>query len=158
MTDSATTPEMTEHDVYITRAFAAPREVVWRFWTEPERVAQWFGPAGFSTPAEGVTIELREGGVWNLTMVNDATGERFPMRGRITECRPPELLVMQTDADTERGSIDKVVLRIEFHDHGDRTRITLHQGPFSGTMRENTASGWEESFAKIDRILEAARA
>ncbi|TGP82916.1 SRPBCC domain-containing protein, partial [bacterium M00.F.Ca.ET.222.01.1.1] len=41
-------PEVTHKDVYITRSFNAPVAVVWRFWTEPELLAQWFGPHGIT--------------------------------------------------------------------------------------------------------------
>jgi uncharacterized protein YndB with AHSA1/START domain len=153
-----TTPtDITERDVYITRAFDAPREVVWRFFTEPEQLAAWFGPVGFSVPIDSVTTELHEGGRWEFTMVDDATGDGYPVHGRITSCIAPEYLEVVLSAETGSGPLENVVLSIQFHDHGERTRITLHQGPFTDEMREQTAAGWEESFVKLDQLFAEAR-
>ncbi|MDQ1608345.1 MAG: hypothetical protein QOE16_1077 [Microbacteriaceae bacterium] len=157
MTDNTpTSAEVTERDVYITRAFDAPRDVVWRFFTEPERIAAWFGPAGISTPVDTVTVELREGGRWELTMVDDATGAEYPLLGTIMTCIAPEYLEIVASAETGVGPIEDVVLRIQFHDHGDRTRITLHQGPFTDEQKEQTATGWEMSFVKLDKLFAEA--
>lgn len=57
-------PAVTERDVYITRSFAAPRDIVWKFWTEPARLAEWFGPTGVHTPLDRIEVTLEEGGTW----------------------------------------------------------------------------------------------
>jgi uncharacterized protein YndB with AHSA1/START domain len=142
-----------ETDVYITRAFDAPRELVFRFFTQPEHLATWFGPAGISTPVDSIVVEPFVGGRWELVMVDDAGNGSFPMRGTIVEFVEPELIVIEASAETELGGLDAVALRIRFHDHGDRTRITLHQGPFSPEMQHATEAGWLQSFDKIDAIL-----
>ncbi|HEY8590638.1 MAG TPA: SRPBCC domain-containing protein [Naasia sp.] len=153
MTDS---PPVTDRDVYITRAFAAPRAVVWRFFTDPALLATWFGPTGFSVPVDSVTVEPRVGGAWNLTMVGES-GEQAPITGILTAVEPPEYLEVRLGAQTLEGELEDIVLRIRLHDHGDRTRVTLHQGPFpADEMRDMTADGWEQSFVKLDRELEAA--
>ena len=144
-------PEVTDRDVFITRAFAAPREVVWKFFTEPELLAQWFGPDTVHVDPASVVIELREGGRWDLDMVDNATGEHYPLRSVIRVVRPPEYL----EGSLEGGG-STVALRLWFHDHGDITRLTLHQGPFAAEQfRSDTHDGWELSFQKIDAILEA---
>jgi uncharacterized protein YndB with AHSA1/START domain len=145
---------VTENDVYVTRAFQAPRDVVWKFFTEPQFLAQWFGPSAFSVPIESVSIDLRVGGHWNLNMRDDVTGDEFPMRGAITVCEPPEYLEMNLQARTETTELEDITLRIQFHDHGEKTRVTLHQGPFEQLEREQTTGGWELSFQKLDAILE----
>lgn len=155
MTD--TRPEdIADTDVYITRAFDAPRPVVWQFFMEPEHLAAWFAPNGITTPAGSIAIDPRVGGRWELIMVDDTSGDQFPMRGTIVELVEPELLVLRLDASTG-GSPDAVMLRIQFHDHGERTRITLHQGPFTPDRRHDTETGWLESFVKLDRRLSADR-
>lgn len=143
-------------DVYITRAFAAPRETVFAFFTQPEHLASWFGPSGVHVPVDSVTVEARVGGRWELAMVDDATGERYPMIGTITEFVAPELLVVVSNADSGVGQLDNITLRIQFHDHGERTRVTLHQGPFTDEQRDMTAEGWELSFVKMDAIFAEA--
>lgn len=147
-------PEVTDRDVYITRSFDAPTDVVWKFWTQPELLAQWFGPRGISVPVDTVKVEAHEGGSWNLTMKDDA-GE-YPIRAIITKLVEHEYLEMVMESDTTEGFLDNETLRIQFHDHGDKTRITLHQGPFTPEFRDMTRDGWNESFVKLDTILAEA--
>ena len=85
-------PEVTDSDVFITRAFEAPREVVWNFFTRPELVALWFGPKEVHVDPASVIIELKVGGRWELDMVDNVTGERYPMRSTLVVVTPPEYL------------------------------------------------------------------
>lgn len=64
-------PAVTDRDVYITRSFAAPIDVVWKFWTDPDLLVQWFGPHMVTVPRESVEVDAREGGVWKLTMEDE---------------------------------------------------------------------------------------
>ena len=150
-------PAVTDRDVYITRSFAAPRDVVWKFWTEPERLAEWFGPAGVHTPIDRIAVELTEGGTWHLGMTDDASGELYPLSATFVRIDEPEYLELVI-ATASNGAIENVVLRLQSHDHGDPTRMTLHQGPFSPEHRDQTVEGWEQSFATLDTILEGAAA
>ncbi len=144
-------PAATDRDVFITRVFAAPRDVVWRFFTEPPLVATWFGPHTVHVDPASVEIDLRVGGAWNLDMVDNASGERYPLRAVLTDVVPPEYFAGL--ADSEVNGIAGVTLRIWLHDHGDRTRLTLHQGPFDPEFCTATNDGWLESFVKIDAGL-----
>ena len=140
-------------DLRITRFFAAPRAISWRFWTEPERLAQWFGPSAFHVPADTVTIEPRVGGRWDLSMVDNASVKAYPISGRITAINEPGYLEIVLSAQTEVGQLEGVTLRVTFQDHADSTEVTLHQGPFTAEERDMTAGGWELSFVKLDAIL-----
>lgn len=146
--------EVTDRDVFVSRSFNAPRDVVWRFWTEPELLASWFGPSGVTVAAESVVVELAEGGRWELDMQDPANGSVHPIRGRILYWHAPEFLEIQMSAETSMGAVDGVVLRLEFHDHGPKTRMTLHQGPFSEELRDMTLAGWVLAFSTLDTILE----
>ena len=150
-------PAVTDRDVYITRSFAAPRDVVWKFWTEPERLAEWFGPTGFHTPIDRISVVLEEGGTWQLGMTADATGEVYPLSATFLKIVEPEYLELHI-ASASNGEIEDVILRIQFHDHGDSTRMTLHQGPFTPENRDLTIEGWEQSFVTLDSIIEGAAA
>ena len=77
----------------ITRVFDAPRELVWKAWTDPEQVARWFGPRGFSTPRSTVTMDVRPGGTFEFTMVSDDDGNEIPSGGTFLEVEEPERLV-----------------------------------------------------------------
>jgi uncharacterized protein YndB with AHSA1/START domain len=153
-----TTP-VTDRDVYITRAFDAPVERVWRFFTQPELISQWFGPDGFDVPLDTVVIELQIGGRWELTMRDMTSGSLYPIKGTITQLEPNEYIeVAAASAMTDSGELEDLGLRITFHDHGERTRVTLHQGEFSDEQKKETAVGWEMSFVKMDRLFESADA
>jgi uncharacterized protein YndB with AHSA1/START domain len=152
MTDSVE-EAVTDRDVFVTRSFAAPREVVWRFWTEPARLASWFGPPGVTVEPSSVVVELKEGGRWELTMIDDRSGTSHPVTGRIVSFRAPEFLEIAMTAATAAGGAD-VLLRVAFHDHGDRTRTTLHQGPFDPAVRDLTRAGWALSLNQLTALLE----
>jgi uncharacterized protein YndB with AHSA1/START domain len=140
-------------DVFVTRSFAAPRELVWRFWTEPARLASWFGPPGVTVAPSSVVVELQEGGRWELTMTDEQSGTEHPVSGRILSFRAPEFLEIAMTAETAAGPAD-VLLRVTFHDHGDRTRTTLHQGPFDPAVRDLTRAGWYLSLQQLSLLLE----
>ena len=55
-------PEEADRQIVITRVFDAPRELVWKVWTQPEHVARWWGPRGFTTTV--TEMDLRPGGKW----------------------------------------------------------------------------------------------
>lgn len=155
MTDSTIPdiPAATETDAYITRMFAAPRDVVWRFFMEPEYLARWFGPATVHVDPATVSVEAAVGGRWDLDMVDDESGEHFPIRATLTAIVEHEYF-----EGTVVGPPGEVTLRVWLHDHGDRTRLTLHQGPFSPEFVAPTVEGWMSSFDKIDAILDGGAA
>jgi uncharacterized protein YndB with AHSA1/START domain len=137
--------------VLITRIFDAPRELVFRAWTDPDQVAQWFGPEGFETPRETVLIDLRVGGRYGLGMVQKKSGAQFPVQYEIIELDPPRLLVLKSEPMPEVGIHEATVTRIELHDHGDKTRMSLSDGPY--TESAHAEAGWHGAFAKLDALL-----
>src|SRR5204863_7596494 len=72
------------------RIFDAPRELVWKAWTDPEQVSRWFGPRGFTTPLSNVSMDVRTGGTFELTMVSDDDGKEYPAGGTFLEVVEPE--------------------------------------------------------------------
>ncbi len=150
------TPQtVTDRDVYITRSFAAPRDLVWKFWTDPERLAEWFGPTGIHTPLANISVDLVEGGHWNLGMTDDTTDEIYPLSATVLTVVEGEYLEFLI-VNAKGGEIEDVFLRVQFHDHGDTTRLTLHQGPFTPELRDLTLDGWTQSFDKLDITLKEA--
>ena len=144
-------PTATDRDVYITRSFDAPVELVWRFFTEPDLLAQWVGPHGVGVDVGTVTVQQQVGGSWNLAM-HDEHGV-YPIEAEILVVVPNEYLELRMRAETREGTLDDELLRIRFHDHGEKTRITLHQGPFTPEFRDMTQDGWNQSFEKLDAVL-----
>jgi uncharacterized protein YndB with AHSA1/START domain len=127
MSDS-TPMAATDQEVLITRIFDAPRERVFRAWTDPDEVAEWYGPEHFDTPRERIRIDLRVGGRYELTMVRRDGGGEFPIGYEILELVEPELIVLRSDPMPEVGMHEPTGTRVEFHDHGRKTRMTLSDG------------------------------
>ena len=88
-------------EISITRIFAAPRDLVWRAWTEADQLAQWFMPHGFTVPA--CDMDLRPGGKFTMT-VRGPDGTESPTGGEFREIDPPERLVFTTTGTPVRRS------------------------------------------------------
>jgi uncharacterized protein YndB with AHSA1/START domain len=151
---SKTTAAMTDATARIERILEAPRERVFRAWTEADQVAAWYGPAHAEIPRDGVRIDLRVGGRWEVTMVLPG-GRSFLAGYEIETLVEPELIVMRSDAMPEAGMPDGSVVRIEFHDLGDRTRVTLTDGPFPPGAGEHAAAGYIAALDKLAAYLSA---
>jgi uncharacterized protein YndB with AHSA1/START domain len=142
-----------DQQVTITRHFDAPRQVVFDAWTDPAQIASWWGPIGFHAPADSVEIDLRVGGRYRLTMVQDESGARFPLRYEIVELVMGELLVLKGERMPEMGVHEPTITRIELHDDGGKTRMNLTDGPYSTSGHAEL--GWQASFDKLDARLRA---
>ena len=146
---SESTPvQAADQEVLITRIFDAPREAVFKAWTDPDEVAAWYGPEHFDTPREGIRIDLRVGGRYELTMVQRENGREFKIGYDIVELVEPELIVLRSNPMPEMGLHEPTVTRVELHDHGDKTRMTLTDGPYPGGAGHAEA-GWYGSFDKL---------
>jgi uncharacterized protein YndB with AHSA1/START domain len=138
-----------DQEVLITRIFDAPRERVFQAWTDPDQVAAWFGPAHVDTPRERIRIDLRVGGRYELTMVRRDGGGEFAIGYDIIELVEPELIVLRSDPMPEAGMHEPTVVRVELHDHGDRTRMTLSDAPQPPAGRDHAEAGWNAAFDKL---------
>jgi uncharacterized protein YndB with AHSA1/START domain len=143
-------PEATAQEVTITRTYDAPRELLWRAWTVPEELAQWWGPPGWTTPLDSVTMDVRPGGVFRLTSLSDE-GEEMPVAGTYREVVEPERIVLEEPPEQawHEGSVSVVT----FTDLGDgRTELAL-QATIQTTdeMRAQAEGGMR---ATLDRLAE----
>ena len=134
-------------EVVITRTFDAPREHVFRAWTDPDEVARWYGPEHFHTPRERIHIDLRVGGRYELTMIRREGGTEFPIAYEIVELVEPELIVLRSDPMPEVGIHEPTITRVELHDDGGRTRMTLTDGPYAESRPAE--AGWRAAFDKL---------
>ncbi|HEY6597539.1 MAG TPA: SRPBCC domain-containing protein [Asanoa sp.] len=142
-------------ELVITRIFDAPREQVYRAFTDPVQLARWFGPVGWSVPRESVDVDDRVGGPFSFTMVNDADpDDTSPVTAVFREVVKNELLVGHEEDVQGRGDITEMTVRLEFYDEGEgKTRLVLRQGPFDEATGEMAREGWLSSFTKLDRAL-----
>lgn len=144
-------------EMTITRIFDAPRELVFKAWTEPRHVAKWWGPEGFTNPV--CTWEARPGGNIHVEM-QTPNGDAHPMGGRFREIVPPKKLVFTTTAffDKEGNPMIENLNTITFEKSGGGTKVTIHvvvvratpevAGPLAG-MKE----GWSQSLDKLDALI-----
>lgn len=147
---------MPDTELVITRIFDAPREMVYRAFVDPDQLAQWFGPVGWSVPRDTVEIDARPGGAQHFTMVNDEDPSRTsPVHSIFTEVIENELLVgEELDSKIPEFTDRGMYVRIEFHDEpGGRTRLVLRQGPSAPEWESNARDGWNSSFTKLDAFL-----
>src|ERR1039458_10578172 len=79
-------------ELVFTRAFEAPRELVFQCMTQPEHLTHFWGPAGTSAPIELITVDARPGGAFETVMINDADGSRYPPQPVFDEVVEPERL------------------------------------------------------------------
>jgi uncharacterized protein YndB with AHSA1/START domain len=119
--DNATFPA--ERELVLSRIIDAPPQKVYRAWTEPELLKQWFAPAPFTTPV--AELDVRPGGA-NRIVMRSADGKELPNRGVYLEVVPNERLVF-TDAYTEAWQPSAkpfMTVILTFEDEGGRTRYT----------------------------------
>jgi uncharacterized protein YndB with AHSA1/START domain len=141
---------MAEVGITIIRVFDAPREHVWREWTEPECFADWFGGVESEVPVSTVSMDVRPGGSWRLTMFA-ARGE-IHWNGEYREVDEPERLVF-TVSDQPGADVYELVT-VVLTDLGDgRTEMHFEQsgGSLSPEEYERAGQGWSSFF---DRIAE----
>jgi uncharacterized protein YndB with AHSA1/START domain len=141
--------------VTITRVFDAPRELVFKAWTDPEHVAQWWGPHGFTNPV--CELDVRPGGSMLIHM-RAPDGSVYPNKGIFNEVVMPERLVFTDSAfDDEDGNPQLEVLNtVTFSEHDGKTTVTLHAitlkvAPAMAGAHAGMEEGWGQSF---DRLAE----
>jgi uncharacterized protein YndB with AHSA1/START domain len=139
-------------ELTITRVLDAPRELVFRAWIDPDQLVRWYGPTGVHTPRETIDFDVRVGGRWRLTMVNDETGEEYPTGGEFHEIAEPERLAF-TWGDPARAD-SMTVVTVTFADLGGKTEMTLHQtGLTDEHQRAGVHDGWSTALDKFAEIF-----
>ena len=161
---SETTPS-NDRELVLTRVIDAPRESVYRAWTEPELLKQWFTPRPWTTPV--VETDVRPGGS-NLIVMRSPEGAEMPNRGVYLEVVPNERLVI-TDAFTQAWEPSEkpfMTLVLTFEDAGEgRTKYTARVRHWTVADRESHEKmgfhqGWgvaTDQLAEVARSLTAGR-
>jgi uncharacterized protein YndB with AHSA1/START domain len=111
-------------EVRFTRVFDAPRQLVFKAWTNPKHVAQWWGPTGFTNPR--CELDVRPGGAIRIDM-RGPDGTIYPMSGVYQEIVEPERIVFTSIAlDDEGNPLFENLNTVTFAEHDGKTTITLH--------------------------------
>lgn len=140
----------TDRDYTLTQVFDAPREEVFAAWTEPARLAEWFGPRGFTTPADRVELDLRPGGAWRAVLIGP-DGTEAVLSGTYREIAGPDRLVFTTgDPDNTTGESASVAT-VTLHDRDGRTEMVFHQAGVNTTQAhaEAARAGWIQFFERL---------
>ncbi len=141
----------TEITLNLKRTFKAPREKVFRAWTDPEELKKWWGPEGYSTPS--AEVDLRVGGKYRFGMMKLPDGEIFYLSGTYREVRPPERLVYTWlwEGNPERG---ETLVIVEFRDLGTTTEVILTHERFPDEkVRDDHNKGWNGCLDRLAKVL-----
>ena len=156
-----------EEGLVIERVFDAPRELVWRAWTEPEHFMRWYGPQCFTLPA--CEIDFRVGGrhLWGM---RSPDGHEMWSTGVYREIVPLERFVVTESPADEHGNVVaasyggagdvplETVITVTLEElEGGRTKMTLrHSGWPDADMAAGAGGGWDQAFDKLAEALAAA--
>jgi uncharacterized protein YndB with AHSA1/START domain len=119
-------------ELVFTRVFDAPRELVFKAWTDPKHIAQWWGPKGFTTTIHD--MDVRPGGVWRFIM-HGPDGVDYKNRIVYLEIVEPERLVYKHDPEKGSEPVDFHVT-VTFAEEDDKTKLTMHMLFPSAAARE----------------------
>jgi uncharacterized protein YndB with AHSA1/START domain len=139
-----------ERAIVATRLFKAPRELVWRMWTEPEHIARWWGPRGFTCTVR--EMDVRPGGVWRFVM-QGPDGTDYTSEIIYGEVVKPERL-----SYWHSGDRCPAFVTVTFAVDGDQTRVSTRSLFASAAERERlvkagAVAGWAETLDRLGEIL-----
>ncbi len=151
-------------EIIITRVFDAPRDVVWKYWTEPDYFMRWWGSKDFTAPF--AEIDLRVGGR-SFYAMQAPDGKKIYGVGTFKEVIPLERIVVTDSFADEEGNVVsaahygmdatwplEALITVTFEDEDGKTKMTLRHSGLPET--EETAmveTGWNESFDKLASAL-----
>ena len=129
-------------EITITRVYDAPPQLVWNAWTEPAQLAAWWGKRGWTARLDTIEMDVRPGGTFRVTTVNDADGSEMTNDGIYSEVDPPERLAFG----------DAVVT---FTDLGDgRTEMSFRTTIEADVaLAERAAGGLKSAFERLEEHL-----
>ena len=145
-----------ERTVTLTRVFDAPRDLVWRAWTDPKHMAQWFGPHGFTSSVPELSV--RVGGALRIVM-HGPDGNDYPMKGVFREVLKPERLVFTTIAIDKTGKhLLEGETTVTFAESNNKTTLVLQTHavglvPIAPQMLAGMEAGWTQSIDKLGELV-----
>ena len=142
-----------DREIHIERVFDAPRELVFKAFTDPELITEWWGPRDTDTTVD--KMDCRTGGDWRFVHSN-SDGSETAFRGTFREVTPPERIAWTFEWDGRPGYVSVDIT--EFEDLGDQTRVTTRSLFFlpeerDGMLDAGMESGLTESYDRLDEVL-----
>ena len=137
-------------ELVLTRTFNAPRELVFKVWTDPKHLAQWWGPHGFTTKIR--EMDVRPGGAWRYAM-RGPDGNDYPFDGVYLDVKEPERLVF--DGTIHGSSEQRVWTEVTFADREGKTEVTVRQLYLfeSEITRTGARIGWTQQLDRLEEFL-----
>ena len=145
-----------EHELVVTRVFDAPRELVFKAWTDPKIVAQWWGPHRFTNPV--CELDPRPGGAIRIHM-HGPDGTVYPMTGVYQEVVEPERIVFTSAAlDASGNAMFEVLTTVTFAEEGGKTKQILRTRVIKSTAEAapylaGMEAGWTQSLERLTAYL-----
>ena len=149
-------PGDTERELTLTRTYDAPRALVYKAWTDPKLMAQWWGPKMFTNPV--CEVDARPGGKLRIVM-RGPDGNDYPMRGVFQEVVAPEKLSFTNFAvDAEDKPVIEGFTTVLFTEEGKKTKLTvITRGkavqPIAVQYLQGMEQGWSMSLEKLAELL-----
>ena len=135
-------------ELRIVRTFDAPRELVWKAWTDEYHGRQW-GPKGFTFTEH--FMDLRPGGEWYAVM-ESTDGRRLRQHGIVQEVVPPARLAFTFIWDEDPD--EPMLVEVDLVERGARTEMRFRQSGFTSTeSRDGHNEGWSEAFDALERVV-----
>lgn len=132
------------------RTFRASPERVFRAWTQPAALREWWCPSGWV--AGEIAIDLQIGGTYSIAM--SRADVRVSVSGAFLEVRPPERLVYTWRWEGAFAEMPETLVTLELQGSDIETRLTLHHGKFADAgIRQQHRSGWMAACDRLDRVV-----
>ena len=149
------TDTASDRELVIQRVFNAPREIVFKAWTDAQSVAHWFGPKDFTAPF--CELDFRVGGKYRICM-RSPEGEDHWVWGEYREIVEPDRIVFTWNrGDDSRGKLwSSTVAEVTFVERDGQTEFTLRQSLFETvSYREEHGFGWGQSLDRLGSYVES---
>jgi uncharacterized protein YndB with AHSA1/START domain len=168
---SGAATQAAEWEFVISRQFDAPRELVFKMWTEPKHMSEWWGPRNFTNPV--CEMDVRPGGAYRIVM-RGTDGVEYPLQGIYREVVKPERLVMTMDCSEhpdewhdlvkpnrekgDRNPAGEMLATVTFEELAGKTKVTIRMRLVSAAIRDalvrmGMSEGWSESLDRLAALL-----
>ncbi len=161
---------VTENDFVITRIFEAPKTLVYKAWSDPALMKEWWGPHHFTTPS--CEIDLKVGGTYRFVM-RSPEGIDYPTGGVYKEIVESERLVFTMNCNehtkewhdllnknrpNRKGDLHEFVVTVTFEEEHGKTKLTIAKHFDSAEDRNamvnlGMSEGWNQSLEKLETLL-----
>jgi uncharacterized protein YndB with AHSA1/START domain len=147
-------------DVTVTRVFDAPREIVFKAWTDPKQLAQWWGPRGYTSSR--CEVDSRPGGNMVIQM-HAPDGARYRWTSTFSEIDPPNRIVFTSSVADVDGDLHFEGLHtVTFEEQSGKTRLTVHSvataaTPIGAEKLKGMPDGWSQSLDRLADLVTTAR-